>query len=167
MPGMITTDGVEAWRALLALIYPRMRTQIDDAARAVGVSPGALRALMLIEPDEGVAMGELAERWGCDPSYITTLADDLEESGLAHRVPKANDRRSRMLVLTAQGVSARERVRETFTAPPEALTKLSAGEQRELRRLLEKFAADERTGTLFESPRERRAPRRTETPTPS
>ncbi|MFN8639396.1 MAG: MarR family transcriptional regulator [Dehalococcoidia bacterium] len=164
---MITTDGLEAWRSLLGLIYPRMRTQIGEAAQAVGISPGALRALMLIEPGEGIAMGELAERWGCDPSYITTLADDLEESGLAHRVPKPNDRRSRMLVLTSDGVDARERVRETFTAPPAALAKLSANEQRDLRRILAKLAPDEQTGALFESPRERRAPRRAETPASS
>ncbi|MEI7925326.1 MAG: MarR family transcriptional regulator, partial [Chloroflexota bacterium] len=88
---------------------------------------------------DGVAMGELAERWGCDASYMTSLADDLESHGFVRREAKATDRRTRLLVLTEDGLAARERAHGMLTEPPADLEALNGDEQRQLRDLLSKI----------------------------
>jgi DNA-binding MarR family transcriptional regulator len=55
-------------------------------------------------------MKELGQRMGCDPSFITTIADALEKHGLARREPSLRDRRSKTMVLTPEGVSVRDRI---------------------------------------------------------
>jgi DNA-binding MarR family transcriptional regulator len=48
---------------------------------------------------------ELSTRLGYDPSAIVGLVDDLEKLGFAERRPAPDDRRSRIVVLTADGRS--------------------------------------------------------------
>lgn len=122
-------------------MYSRMRNRIGEAAGAVGVAPGALRALLLLDTEQGIAMGELAERWGCDASYMTSLADDLERSSLVRREPKPTDRRAKLLVLTPAGVEARDRAKAVFMEPIPELEALDAEEQSQLRDLFAKLAA--------------------------
>ena len=140
---MITRAGREAWRTMLGILYLRVRARVEEAADTVGVSPGALRALSILEPGGGRPMRELAERWGCDASYITSLADDLEGQGLARREPHPTDRRVKMLVLTDAGLALREQAHALLTEPPDALDALTAEEQRTLRDLLKKIGAGE------------------------
>ena len=138
---MITQAGRDAWGSVVAVSYARMRARVEESSTALGISAGALRTLMLLEPGQGMTMGELAERWGCDASYMTSLADDLEESGLVRREPKPSDRRAKLLVITSEGIEARKRAHEIFMQPPPELEALNATEQRQLRDLLAKVAA--------------------------
>jgi MarR family transcriptional regulator, organic hydroperoxide resistance regulator len=46
----------------------------------------------------------------CDASFVTTIADTLERRGLARREPSLRDRRVKNLVLTAEGIAAKERM---------------------------------------------------------
>ena len=55
-----------------------------------------------------MTMKELGQRMGCDPSFITTIADSLEKHGLARREPSLRDRRSKNIVLTPEGVTVRD-----------------------------------------------------------
>jgi DNA-binding MarR family transcriptional regulator len=110
----------------------------------LGLSPPLLKAFMhlgAIEGDEALRMSELAESWGFDASYVTTLVDGLEERGLAERQPHPTDRRVRTIVLTAEGRATRERALQLLSEPPTAFTSLSATEQRQLRDLLRKLVA--------------------------
>jgi len=76
---------------------------------------------------------------GCDPSFITTIADSLEKHGLARREPSQRDRRSKNIVLTAEGEAVRERLfRELMTRAPWC-TALDAGERRCLLGLMRKM----------------------------
>ena len=59
----------------------------------------------LFKLDAPMTMKELGLRMGCDPSFVTTVADALEKHGLARREPSQRDRRSKNLVLTPEGVS--------------------------------------------------------------
>ena len=138
---VITDAGREAWGSIAAVMYSRMRNRIEEAAVAVGVAPGALRALLLLDAEQGVAMGELAERWGCDASYMTSLADDLERASLVRREPKPTDRRAKLLVLTSAGLEARDRAKAVFMNPIPELAALDADEQVQLRDLFAKLAA--------------------------
>jgi DNA-binding MarR family transcriptional regulator len=138
---VITDAGREAWGSIAAVMYSRMRNRMEEAARAVGVAPGALRALLLLDPEQGIAMGELAERWGCDASYMTSLADELERASLVRREPKPTDRRAKLLVPTPAGLEARDRARSVFMEPIPELEALDAEEQILLRDLFGKLAA--------------------------
>jgi DNA-binding MarR family transcriptional regulator len=86
-------------------------------------------------------MGDLAEHWGCDASYVTSVVDGLQERGLAVRQPDPTDRRVRTIVLTAEGRARRERALALLSQPPSAFVALTPSEQRQLRDLLEKLTA--------------------------
>ena len=58
----------------------------------------------------GLAMKELAQHMGCDASFITSVADTLERRGFASREPSQRDRRVKNLVLTEEGIAAKERL---------------------------------------------------------
>jgi DNA-binding MarR family transcriptional regulator len=107
------------------------------------LSPPLLKAFVHLGTldDAGLRMSDLAEHWGCDASYVTTLADGLQERGLAERRPHPTDRRVKTIVLTAEGRATRERALELLSEPPSAFTALNAAEQRQLRDLLRKLVA--------------------------
>jgi MarR family transcriptional regulator, organic hydroperoxide resistance regulator len=54
--------------------------------------------------DAAVSMKDLGQRLHCDPSFVTMIADALEERGLARREPNPTDRRIKNLVLTPRGL---------------------------------------------------------------
>jgi DNA-binding MarR family transcriptional regulator len=73
-----------------------------------GVAPSDLLALFKL--DGAVPMKELAQRMGCDASFVTVVADALERHGLVRREPSQRDRRVKNLVLTPEGVAAKQRL---------------------------------------------------------
>ena len=121
------------------------RGRMQTVCRASGISPGLVKALMHLSPEEPQAMRDLAEHWGCDASYVTALVDGLEERGFAERRPHPTDRRVKTVVLTAQGAKAKTDVLARLWEPPAAFSALTDEEQEQLRDLLRKVAdADER-----------------------
>lgn len=88
----------------------------------------------------GLPMKELGRRLRCDPSFVTTVADSLEERGLARREPCPADRRVRNLVLTPEGRDFKARLeRELLDSMPWSGT-LSRSERKSLLALLRKLA---------------------------
>src|SRR5919108_4359539 len=107
---MATRAGREAWRAMFELMFShQVQSKMGDACAAIGVSPGLMKTLFHLKPGEGVPMRDLADHWGCDASYVTSVADALEQRHLAERRPHPRDRRIKMIALTDQGIAARER----------------------------------------------------------
>lgn len=112
--------------------------------RELDLSPPLLKAFVhlgTLADDGGLRMSDLAETWGCDASYVTTLADGLQERGLAERRPHPTDRRVKTIVLTPKGRQKRERALELLSEPPSAFASLNVAEQRQLRDLLGKLVA--------------------------
>jgi DNA-binding MarR family transcriptional regulator len=110
----------------------------------LGLSPPLLKAFVhlgSLDGDGGLRMSDLAETWGFDASYVTALADGLQERGLAERRPHPTDRRVKTIVLTAEGRAMRERALELLSEPPSAFASLNSTEQRLLRDLLAKLVA--------------------------
>jgi DNA-binding MarR family transcriptional regulator len=127
----------EAWNLLARLVYPPPFLPI---ARELGLRPpafGALRAL-----GEPRTMSEIAAVLHCDNSNVTGIVDGLEERGLAVRTPSEQDRRVKLISLTAEGRRVRARLMRAVDKPPAWLTELSAADQRALRDLLERAGAD-------------------------
>ena len=88
--------------------------------------------------DEPMSMSALAERLGIDASYVTTIADQLEERGLLERQPHPTDRRIKSLALTPDGRRLRERLADELWTDVPVLDALSTAEHEQLRELLEK-----------------------------
>jgi DNA-binding MarR family transcriptional regulator len=108
------------------------------------LSPPLLKAFVhigTVDSQGNLRMSDLAESWGCDASYVTALADGLQERGLAERRAHPTDRRVRTIVLTPEGRAKRERALELLAEPPSAFTALNSAEQRQLRDLLAKLVA--------------------------
>ncbi|MCA1692522.1 MAG: MarR family winged helix-turn-helix transcriptional regulator [Acidimicrobiales bacterium] len=138
---MDTDVAREAWRTMQRLMFDgEGHGRMGQACRAVGGPPSVVKALIHLAPDEPRPMRDLADHWGCDASYVTSLVDSLEEQGMAERRPHPTDRRIKTVVLTPKGAEARDRVLELMWEPPSAFAALSAEELRRLRDLLHKVA---------------------------
>ena len=102
-----------------------------------GLSVSDTKALFML--DAPMTMKDLGLRMGCDPSFVTSVADALEKHGLARREPSQRDRRSKNLVLTPEGVKLRDRVCEELTARAPWCTSLDSSERRCLLGLMRKM----------------------------
>jgi DNA-binding MarR family transcriptional regulator len=135
----------DAWASMHALFMEgEAHDRVHRICSELELSPPLLKAFVhlgTLGADGGFRMSELAETWGCDASYVTTLADGLQERGLAERRPHPTDRRVKTIVLTPEGRARRERALELLAQPPSAFASLSAAEQRQLRDLLAKLVA--------------------------
>jgi MarR family transcriptional regulator, organic hydroperoxide resistance regulator len=143
MPGKgKDTDGkdlaTEAWGLLVPLVYP---PRFIEIAHKLGVTPSLLGALRFLETPQ--TMGRMAELLRCDPSNVTGIVDGLEERKLAARKPSAEDRRVKVVELTAAGRKLRARAFAEMFKPPPWLKDLSATDQRNLRDILRRAAASQ------------------------
>jgi DNA-binding MarR family transcriptional regulator len=75
-------------------------------AAGMGVTSSDLLAMLKL--DGGLAMKDLAQRLGCDASFITAIADNMEKRGFMRREPSQRDRRVKKLVFTPAGEAAKE-----------------------------------------------------------
>jgi DNA-binding MarR family transcriptional regulator len=96
-------------------------------------------AMALFKLEAPMTMKELGLRMGCDPSFITTIADALEKHGLARREPSLRDRRSKNIVLTPEGLTVRDRICAELTSRAPWGTTLDTGERRCLLGLMRKM----------------------------
>ncbi|PUB27655.1 DNA-binding MarR family transcriptional regulator [Promicromonospora sp. AC04] len=133
---------MEAWRLSQMLVTLAERAKADFASTVapLGLPMHLARALAML--DEPAPMSELAERLECDRSYITSLADQLEERGLAGRVP-GTDRRVKLLALTNEGRELRDKIAAAVSAGSMMLTRLDDEQRASLAPLLERLLGDE------------------------
>ena len=130
----------EAWRRMRALAYDagtvaHLRQQFE----AMGLTLGVAKALVHLSPSEPNAMRQLAGALHCDNSYVTSVADVLEERGLVRREAHPTDRRIKVLVLTPEGVATREKIDAALSTPPEFFGALDPEEVSQLNTLLDKL----------------------------
>jgi len=122
------------------LVFEREgQERFHEACDATGLAPGVLKTLLQLAPGQPVPMRDLADRFRCDPSYVTSLVDGLEQAGLAERQSHPTDRRVKMVALSPSGVDARAQVRKILGEPPSSFAALSVDELRRLRTLLAKL----------------------------
>jgi DNA-binding MarR family transcriptional regulator len=138
------------------------QAKFHGAADELGVHPPVLKALIELEPGEGVPMRDLGDRWGCDASFVTVVCDGLESTGYAERRVAPHDRRVKTVELTAAGVAARRRALDLVYGPRAGFDALTAEEQRTVAALLAKMAAAQAAHdeTLLDDPEVRAGARR-------
>jgi DNA-binding MarR family transcriptional regulator len=106
-------------------------------AAEFGLTVSDTKALIMLETP--MTMKDLGLRMGCDPSFVTSIADALEKHGLARREPSLRDRRSKNIVLTPEGVTLRDRLYAELSARAPWCTTLDASERRCLLGLMRKM----------------------------
>jgi DNA-binding MarR family transcriptional regulator len=131
----------DTWRRMTDLFLSR-KHQVMEIAAAHGLNPGAMNALLFLEPGQPCSMGTLADAWKCDASNVTWLVDRLEEHGLAERRPHPTDRRVRTVALTRKGTKMRAQIESKMFEAPASFRELSTSDLETLGRILRKLASD-------------------------
>lgn len=130
----------EVWRMMAEFSMGMFqRGQHMEMLKELGLTPGHLKVLSALEPDEPRPMGVIADACHCDPSMATWLVDRLEERGFVERTMLSTDRRVKTVVLTPLGVTSKERLFDLMFDPPAELLALDKGTLDELRRDLSKL----------------------------
>lgn len=102
--------------------------------------------------DGPMPMKDLAHCLDIDPSYVTLVADRLEELGLIERQQHPTDRRVKNLVLTAKGKRFKKTIPGKLWDGPNTFSTLTDNERTKLTRLLTKLVADNVNGDSSSSP---------------
>jgi DNA-binding MarR family transcriptional regulator len=91
----------------LGFMLVRVAEAVDREFGAVlaqlALKPRELRLLVLAERSPNLPQRELARQLRMDAGNLIAVLDDLEERGLISRGRNADDRRERLVSLTAQG----------------------------------------------------------------
>src|SRR5580700_9407432 len=121
----------------LTTLIKRAGSVGHSIAAGFGVAPPDLLAMFKL--DGALAMKELAQRLGCDASFVTAIADNLEKRGFVRREPSQRDRRIKNLLLTPDGLAAKERLMAQLAAKMPWCYALDDAERRCLLSLLRKM----------------------------
>jgi len=126
---------------VLAELFTRVRDHVEKVVQPYDLAVPSAKALRLI--DGSMSMKELGSRIHCDGSFVTAIADALEQRGLAGREIDRGDRRIKNLVLTPEGVALRTRLIDELFGDFPGIDSLDAPERRTLLALLRKMVASD------------------------
>ena len=127
-----------AWQLLMKFFFVQ-RGLLPSWGAQFGLSPVQCHVLHLIEPGQAIPMSRLAKALSCDASNVTGLVDRLEHQGLVQRRPSPNDRRVKVLALTADGSRLRGELLRQMTDRSHPLARLDTDERKALVRILERL----------------------------
>lgn len=99
----------------------RLARRFDAALRPFGLTNGQFSLMVALNQPEPPPMGRLAPFLGMDPSTLTAAVKPLERRGLLQVEPDPEDRRSRRLRITPEGVALLHRAVEVWRAEHAAL----------------------------------------------
>lgn len=97
-----------AFAALLGVTYVLEDIASDAQRAAGGLTRTQLRCLHTVSEDDGLRLGDLAERLGVNPSTAMRTIDRLIAAKYVRRRENPDDRREVQLTLTKQGADAVE-----------------------------------------------------------
>jgi DNA-binding MarR family transcriptional regulator len=143
----------EAWGAVLDLAMGQ-RDRFFRILQDFGLTPGDLRALVVLDQGNPRPMRALARAWRCDPSNVTWMVDRLETRGLVERRMLPTDRRVKTVVLTPAGVKVKTELFERLREPPDDFLALDRPTLEALRDALARLPPSLRAGGLDHPPPE-------------
>jgi DNA-binding MarR family transcriptional regulator len=131
-----TADPVQqVWTLMHQFVETHNRR--GELAETLGFRLGAGRGKFLFQLREGPrTLRELAEANGTDAPYATLIVDKLEAHGLVERQPHPEDRRRKLVALTAAGHEAVETADAILLRPPPVIAELPVEDLRQLAALL-------------------------------
>jgi DNA-binding MarR family transcriptional regulator len=132
-------DLAAAWSAMSKLVLDYDRKAA--ASEALGLSFARIRTLRRLSGEPQTLRG-LAKALLADPPYVTLIVDDLEKQGLVKRTPHPDDRRAKLVQLTAAGRAAAAQADEIMNQPPAELSDLPAKDLATLAEVFERITPD-------------------------
>jgi DNA-binding MarR family transcriptional regulator len=144
---LVAGDDTVAGADLAALTWRAMRSLVldsNDKREAVTVALGMsyIRAKALHQLMHGpVSMRGLAKRLATDASYTSIVVEDLAARGLVVRTADPQDRRAKIVTISADGLRAAQTAEEIIGEPPPAFAALDATELSDLLRVLLRLQA--------------------------
>src|SRR5579884_4103696 len=144
MPTRIATDTEVAEFAgqLLFRLWRVSHTRTAEALESIGLTPARFALLNVLAAREGTIQQQLSTDMGIDPSAMVKLINELEESGLAERRRRPNDRRAWEVKITAKGRRTLQKAKQLASdVEDEVLGGLPAADRRQLLALLRRALA--------------------------
>src|SRR5712664_2149064 len=99
-------EACRAWQLLMKFFFAQ-RAHLPSCGARFDLSPIQYHVLHLLEPRRPLPMSRLADALSCDASNVTGLVDRMESRGLVRRRSSLEDRRVKMVQLTATGARLR------------------------------------------------------------
>ena len=118
------TDMLEGWRRQMS--------------EATGMPYSRVRLLRRLR-DRPLTLREIAEATGTDAPATSLAVTDLEERGLVERGPHPEDRRAKLVALTAEGRAMVASAKKANDSVPEKFAALSEKDLADLERILGKL----------------------------
>ncbi len=145
-PGDADADPVrQVWTLMRRFVEAHSRH--GELADALGFRLGGGRGKVLLQLRQGPrTLREIAEANGVDAPYATIVVDKLEAHGLVERRPHPDDRRRKLVTLTAAGQRALETADAILLRPPAAVGTLPPGDLERLAGLLARLLAADAAG---------------------
>lgn len=125
---------------LLRLAQLRNFSSFFDDLGALGLRPGMVSVLIMVAENPGIRQGVLARALMIKRAHMTKMVQAMEDEGLIRRTVPEEDRRSVELWITQAGRARLDETRAPFDAfEKRASRRLSPAEERDLRRLLQRY----------------------------
>ena len=117
--------------------FVEAQSRRGELAEALGFRLGGGRGKILFQLREGpLTLSQLAAANNVDAPYATLIVDKLEAHGLVERQPHPEDRRRKLVTLTAAGHDAIATADAILLRPPAAMKALQADDLGRLTELL-------------------------------
>jgi DNA-binding MarR family transcriptional regulator len=134
-----TALAARAWAEMLAFVTGQDRLRALRLELDLGVGKSELLIKLAQAP---MTLREIAQAVEVDPSAATVAVDRLERRGLVQRRAHPDDRRRRLVHLTAAGLRAAATAQRILTDPPPALAALDADDLAALTRIVATLNAE-------------------------
>ena len=133
-------DDIDQLVGTYAEVYLQLMRTADRLMAEQGASLAQTKLLLCLKKRGPLRGSDIADFFGQSPRTVTEAIDGLERSGLVQRDPDPNDRRAKLVSITAKGLEAaakteplrRQLIEQTFGV-------LEPAEQTELLRILRKL----------------------------
>ena len=132
-------DAERVWQMLVALVMESRGDWRRQAAEVTGLPFSRVRALRRLK-DQDRSLRDLAWEMGTDAPAATVIINDLEERGLVERRAHPEDRRSKLVSLTAEGRKRVAALRKISDEPPSGLANLLESELAQLKKIMERIS---------------------------
>ena len=130
------SDVERVWQILVTLVMDSRGDWRRQMVEVTGLPFSRVRALRRLA-NGPLTLRELAEAMVSDAPATTLAVDDLEERGLVRREVHPEDRRAKLVTLTAEGKRVLAQASKVTDRPPDALLDFAPKDLAALRRLLE------------------------------
>ena len=128
----------EVWRAMSALVLENKDAWRRSVVESTGLPFSRIRILKRLDRHP-MTVKEVAEAATIDAPAATVAVNDLESRGLVVREINPENRRSKVVSLTAAGREMLRAVNEVADPPPVSLSALDGEDLRALRAILSRL----------------------------